>query len=173
MKKLYIGFSKPRNKKFPIISWLIRLFENTPYSHVYIRWNSDYLERSIIYQASGSSVNFEEGRNFIKKNEILTEFELLVSEDIEKNIKQKAMDLCNISYGIKQISGLLLVKLFKLFNKNIQNPFSDGSATYVCSELVADLLIVTDFESDKSLDNITPKDIYNYFNNCLDRDTNG
>lgn len=162
MDKLYIGFSKPKNNKFPIFSWAIRLVENTPYSHVYIKWHSDYLERDIIYQASGSSVNFMEGSYFNNKAETLYEYEINIPNKSSKIAKQKAMDYSNRPYGIKQIFGILIVKIAKLFNKEIKNPFSDGKATWVCSEIVANILIELGYNINISLDNVTPKDIYNF-----------
>lgn len=159
MKDLIIGFSKPSNSKFPIFSYLIRLLQGTEYSHVFIAWKSDSLQRTLVYQASGLSVNFTSFENFKKKVKIIHTYTLSIPSELDIKIKQKAIDNSNKPYGIKQVLGLGIVALFDMFGRDISNPFSDGRATYVCSELVADLLIEFGITLTKSLDNITPKDL--------------
>ena len=50
--ELFIGFSKPKNHPCPVYSYAIRAFENTPYSHVYIRWYSKYANTWVCFEAS-------------------------------------------------------------------------------------------------------------------------
>jgi hypothetical protein len=141
MEKIIVGFSKPsKNIKFPIVSWAIRLIERTPYSHVYIRWYSDSLERDIVYQASGTMVNFVGMNVFSEHAEPVHEFEIECSKETIKKTKQFAIDKAGYPYGVKQIVGILFVKIASLFGKKIKNPFADGGRTYVCSELVAEIL---------------------------------
>lgn len=57
MEQITIGFSK--SKKFlPIGSWLIRAYMGTPYSHVYLKFYSQSLNRTLIYEAVGGGVRF-------------------------------------------------------------------------------------------------------------------
>lgn len=159
MEKLIIGFSRSK-KKFAIFSWLIRLVDGTKYSHVYIKWYSNKLQREIIYQASGTMVNFVGTSVFLEKNEIIKEYELEISDETSLKVKQFAMDKAGIKYGLKQVLGIGYVKLMYIFGKNVRNPFDDGSHTYVCSELVGEILKEKlNFGMDIDLQTITPKDI--------------
>lgn len=160
MNELYIGFSKP--KKFKLFSWLIRIVENTNFSHVYIMFYSSKYERWLIYQASGSMVNFIEAKRFFNKNEIIKTFLVVCSEDSRTKAITKAIDYCSAPYGIKQIFGILCVKIARLFNKDIKNPFSDGEATWVCSEIVTSMLKELGMDVGIKLDNVTPKDVYKF-----------
>lgn len=162
MKTLVIGFSKPKNKCFPIFSWAIRFIEQTPYSHVYVRWRSDKLERDLVYQASGTMVNFMEGSRFDNQAETTHKYELEISEYIKLKVVKKAVDNAGAPYGMKQVIGILLVKLARLMGKDIKNPFSDGKATWVCSEIVLDALKELGMEMKIHPDNVTPRDIKEY-----------
>lgn len=162
MQTVTIGFSKPKGKKFPIFSWIIRLVDWTPYSHVYLRWDSKYLERTLVYEASGTTVHFVEGSRFDKRIEVVHQYPIEVTDAQKKKMVQKAVDFSNAPYGIKQVAGIGIVKLARLFGKDIKNPFSDGSATWVCSEIVNDVLKDLGMDVGVHRDNVTPKDIQKF-----------
>lgn len=132
-----IGFSKSA-KKLPIISWLIMLCEGTKFSHTYIRVHSDSLQRDLIYQATGTGVYFVGEIGFNESHHVVEEFDLGGSEEVKKALLQWAIDLSGKPYSHKQLLGIGIKRLFKLFGKNIKNPFCDGNAAYVCTELVAE-----------------------------------
>lgn len=162
MRKISIGFSRPKGHKFPIFSWLVQLMEGTEYSHVYVRWHSQYLEKDLVYEASGTMVHFTEGSRFDRKAETLHVYELQIEEEQYKRLVQRAMDYCGAPYGLKQVFGIAWVKLARVFGKDIKNPFSDGKATWICSELVNDLLMDLGMCTGISADNVTPRDIQEY-----------
>lgn len=161
METIYIGFSKS-TKKFAWFSWLIRLVDGTEYSHVYIKFHSNSLERDIIYQASGTQVNFVGTKIFESCNKVVIEYPLDIKEETKKRILQQAIDKAGIPYGIKEIFGLAIIKLYSLFGKKISNPFGNRDITYVCCELVADLLTEQGILSIKDIESITPKDLEVY-----------
>lgn len=134
--KLVIGFSRPRSNLFPIFSWVIRAFEGTPYSHVYVRWYSSGAEVEIAYEASGTSVKFLGKEVFDKKILPICEYEVEINSDTYKKLLKFCMTNAGMSYGTKQILGIALVKIFKMS----KNPFSDGRKSQVCSELVGNIL---------------------------------
>ena len=72
--KISIGFSKSK-KKFPIGSWLIRAYQRTPYSHVYIRLHvgppSKMFPSDKILHASEGLVQNMSGTAFDKKHEVV------------------------------------------------------------------------------------------------------
>lgn len=155
-----IGFTKPKNRT-PIIgyalSFLIRLVERTEFSHVYISWYSEGIDRNLYYEASGSSVKFVNQEYMDLYTEIVAKFEIPTT--LKHVIIQKCVDNVNKKYGIMELIGLGLVKLVKIFGKDVKNPFSNQN-TYFCSELIADLIKELGITFNKDLNLVTPKDIY-------------
>lgn len=164
---IMVGFSRPKKHSFPIFSWLIRLIEWTPYSHCYIRWGSEWLERDVVYEASGTMVHFKEGKRFDDKVEVVHLFEIECSSDTRKKVIQKAMDFSGAPYGLKQVAGILLVKMARWIGCDLKNPFSDGNKTWVCSEIVAEILEELGVEFSVSKDNVTPRDLFEGLNSKL------
>lgn len=157
-----IGFSKPINRTWPfgyLFSWSIRAVENTEYSHVFISWKSDNLDRELVYEASGTSVHFVGKERFLKKAKIVHSYEIHITEEARKKVIQKAIDYAEAPYGIKQVVGILIVKMARLLGRQIKNPLSDGTATWVCSELIADFFEELDLALEVDKENATPKDI--------------
>jgi hypothetical protein len=154
--EMSIGFSKS-NK---IGSRVIRFCEGSDFSHVYIKWTSSYLERDIIYHASGHSVGFITTANFLALgNIVVLERKISITEATKKKIAQFCMDKASTPYGVKHLVGFGYVKLMRLFGKTVKNPFGDGPKTYICSELAAEVLNMTG-SSFSDLDNVTPVMIY-------------
>ena len=73
------------------------------------------------------------------------------------------MSLTGVSYGYGQIIGIGIVKLAYAFGKVIQNPFSTGKDSMVCSEFVGYILKeILQLKLPADLDSITPKQIDQY-----------
>ena len=159
MRKIYVGFSKPINRIFPIYSWAIRALEGTRFSHVYVRHDTRY-GIDIVYQASGTQVNFESGALFFKKAEAIREFEFEVTDEAFDRYMSFALKNAGKPYGVLQVVGLALYSLLGLK----KNPFPSGSANYVCSELVAEILFeLGRFKYDRELfDKLTPRDLFEF-----------
>jgi len=156
LMEISVGFSKS-NK---IGSRIIRFFEGTDFSHVYIKWTSSYLERDIIYHASGHSVGFITTENFLALgNTVVLEREVELTEVTKKKIVQFCMDKASTPYGVKHLLGFGCVLVMKLFGKTIKNPFGDGAKTYICSELAAEILNIAGY-SVKNTEQVTPKGLY-------------
>lgn len=154
--KIIIGFSRPKNKAIPFFSWAIRAIDKTQYSHVYLRWFSPTAETWVTYEAAGHSVRFLSNKLFEKNLDVVREFEIEVSQECWPKLLRFCLDNASVPYGIKQILGIGIAKLFKLK----QNPFKDESDTMVCSELVGRVLEHMGIVFDKPLDLLDPKDIY-------------
>lgn len=158
MKSIYIGFSKPK-KFMPIYSWIIRLVEGTPFSHVYVRSSTKY-GVGLIYQASGTSVNFQSEVYFYHKAEVINEFEFEVSDQAFDAYMRFALLRVGAPYGIMQAIGIGLSSLLGFD----ENPFGSGRSKYVCSELVGEILYeIGRFKYDRVMfDRLTPKDIFKF-----------
>ena len=152
--KITIGFSRPH--KFKIFSCLIRLWEGTPYSHIFIRRHSKWLDSEYVYQASGLSVNFMGAKHFDSINKTIDAYELEFTDEQVKTVMQFAMKTAGKPYGMKQIFAILLTR-FGIKSKD----WLDGEYSYICSELVAKILQdYKDVRLDKPIDLVTPKDIH-------------
>lgn len=156
--EIIIGFSRPRDNRIPIFSWLIRLIEGTEYSHVYIKWYSGFVDRYIIYQASGSMVHFIGHTLFKKHAQPVEEYAIDIKQSTKKEFIQWCLDHAGIHYGVKHIIGMAWVRFVGLFGKKIRNPLSGKEQ--VCSKIVGEALRdVLDIKIKKDLETAGPKAI--------------
>lgn len=142
--KISIGFSRPKSK-WAVLSQLIRLFQGgVEFSHTYLKFHFDMLERDVIFEAAHTSVHFEEYNNW--KEDKIEILDIPIELDTErcKKILRYCFDNCNKKYGLKT----LLLFPFKLMSGK------DGDKSFICAELVADAL-------DMNMDEYsTPKQVY-------------
>lgn len=156
MRELSIGFSE--SKKFlPLFCWAIKAFEGTEFSHVYVRQNTHY-NIDLIYQASGTTVNFMNDKVFLNKNKVVKEFKFNVTDQAYDNYMKFALTNVGKPYSVSQVIGIVIAKFLALR----KNPFATGQASYVCSELIADVLYeLAKFKIEREdFDSITPKEIF-------------
>lgn len=135
MKKFKIGFSKARGSWFPIFSWAIRLYERTPYSHVYLRWDTQF-GAPICYQASGTAINFMGDYAFKRHLEIVEEYEFEAPDEQWADGMKFCLENVGKKYALLGVLGVPLVDLFGLK----KNPFGDGEDSQYCAELVTRFL---------------------------------
>lgn len=128
---LRIGFSKPKTG-FPLLSWIIRLYEGVPFSHVYMRWQTKS-GLWLCYHASGIQVNFLGPAAFEHHIHIVEEFEYEVSEEHAHVFRDYCIEQCGKPYALKELFGIVLADLFQLK----KNPLSGGEWIQYCAELLA------------------------------------
>lgn len=159
MKIIIIGFSRP--KKFKLFAWLIMKAYGIDYDHAYIKFYSESLDRDIIYQASKFMINFMGTKVFNDENIVTEEFKIPISKENYMALMQFAIDNAGKPYSIKEAFGLGIVRLYKLFGKNIDNPFREGPS--VCSTL-ADFIIenFADVDMPGNYQDTSPKDLCDY-----------
>jgi len=158
MRTVTIGFSKP--KEFKIFAKLIMWYEESDWSHAYVKFNAVNIERHLIYQASGRMVNFEGSIHFENHALSIHEYQIDVTDEQYKSVMQFCVDNAGVKYGILSALGAGLVKLGKKLNISIKNPFEDGNRSQFCSELAARVLNqLSLINLDYDLDDITPKDL--------------
>lgn len=136
---MHIGFSRPTEDT--LISRAIRLVERTPYSHVYVRFYSENLDRHLCFHANIDNVHFLRYSKFLKKNTVIEEFEIELNPEQKKKAMQFCIDRAAIRYGTTQLIGMGIIRLVRAwFGIKIKNPFADKERRQVCSELVGYLL---------------------------------
>lgn len=152
MRTLDVVFT--RSKKFlPVGSWAIMLWQMRNFSHVAVQWDSAFLERRLTYQASHGMVHFENRSLFEKQNLEVAAFTVMVSDDAFKRINQKCIDKAGIPYAKLQLLGYVLQPIFH------RNIFGDGRASYVCSEIVGEILIDLGVIDPQDLDQLMPSQL--------------
>jgi len=168
MKKIIVGFSMS-TKKLPIAAWLIRLWQGgTKYSHTYIKLLSKprFPSNKILHAAEGQVSHYSETA-FLKRNKIIEEFEIPVTDEIYRELVYNVFhELAGEQYSYKQNIGIVIVAFFALFGKKIKNPWQTG---WNCSEYVAHVLKKIYPEKMKNVDPnlITPKDLNEILKQCI------
>ena len=132
-----IGFSKSA-KNLPLGSWLIRAYQNTEYSHVYIRIPKTIYPTDTILHASEGKVHKMSETQFDKRHRVVKEYSINISEELYNKVKEEIHEISGDDYGIMQNIGIALVDVMRiLFGKKIQNPWISG---WNCSEFVMRIL---------------------------------
>lgn len=162
MRIIKIGFSTP--KKRNIISKAIKKIMKTPFSHVYICFYSESLDRYIIYQGDKRGVHFINKTNFDKYNNIVIENDIFLTNAQYVRALQSCVDYSGQQYGFFQLIGLGISLLLSKIGIIWKNKFKQG---YICSEIVAQILldsgIITSKDIPKDINEVTPKDLYELF----------
>lgn len=131
MRKITIGFSTP--KKFKFTSFLIRLFERSDYSHIYIKMGASKnspLPFDKVFQASHGDVNAMTFLNFKDDNKIIHEYTIEVSEEQYFKCARYSWNQLGKPYGFMQLVGIA-------FNIDC---FRNGQDKFICSEFAGILL---------------------------------
>lgn len=147
-----IGFSCPKNRVLPIGSWLIRLYEKTPYSHVYVRFYSESINRTLIYEAVGGGVRFVSLAKWEDHAQEVASYTLEVKKCNAVSLLQYCVDHAGVEYGFMQNIGIVIADIFNLK----RNPFRKGKN---CSEAIGELLRTEGYRLPKEPNLLTPKDI--------------
>lgn len=150
MKTIIIGFSY--NKK-SILSKFIRVVTKSNVSHTYVRIPVPEYNTNMIFQASGLITNYCSAEVFSKKSVIVEEYEVLVSDEQWNYAEKFRVTQSGKPYSIAQLFGGLLVIIARTFGKTISNPFANGLRSYVCVEIVTDMIGLSGGE------NMTPEDL--------------
>jgi len=134
MKQIITVYSRPK-KLFPLFSWLIRLYEITKFSHVAVMIHFEAINTIAVFEASGTNVKFVNYKDWMERNEIVHGYLHHVDKTTWRKLTAFAMRNVDKKYGVKQVFGMAYARLFKK-----KNPWADGKASYVCSELVGYIL---------------------------------
>lgn len=164
MSQLHLGFSRPN--KWKPFAWLIMKAYGIPYSHSYIKIYSEKYDRFLIYQASGTIVNFMNIETFNEEARVVHETTLDIPQEQMYNIMKFAIDNCGKPYAIKEIFGIAWVRLNQWLRREITNPFSDDNKTLFCSELTSIVLRdCLNIELPKKPGDMSPRDVYELLSN--------
>jgi hypothetical protein len=142
-----VGFSKP--SYFKIGAALIRLYEGTPYTHVYLKAYSEWMGGHVIFQASHGAVHCASEQHFLSDNIAVAEFEYELDESKYKRLFNYCLNNLQKPYGFL---GLLKIAL-----KDLIKSKGDGERSFHCSEFA--LRALPELTS-KDPDFVTPRDLF-------------
>lgn len=149
-----IVFTKPR-VLFAPISWLIRLFDKAPYSHVYVEYYEELVGGYIAFEANSKTARFI--RPGGQKDIIVDSKSISINDDQLKALKRLCFLMAGTQYGFLQILGIMVYKILPRRG----NPFPNNSKQLVCSEVVLKILQqVFQIGKDLDPDTVSPKDVY-------------
>lgn len=134
-KAVYIGFSSP--KKFKLGAEAIKLWQNRPYSHTYIRFESENILSSV-YHAANGMVHFKSYENFLLSNNVIKEYCLNITDNQRIAAINHCIRLASEKYDYWDLFKILVVDVGIYFGIDVST--YDGKG-YVCSELVGVFLI--------------------------------
>lgn len=152
LNTITVGFSRSK-KRFPIGSWIIRLYDRTSYSHVYLKFHSESLNRVLIYEAVGSGLRFIGSKAWESHAVEVASFDVEVIKGNYLHLLQYCVDNAGTEYGFMQNIGIPLSRLLGLKS----NPFQSGKN---CSEVVGEILKHEGYKLPHNDNLVTPKDIY-------------
>lgn len=132
---MYIGFSYP--KKFKLGAWIISKWIGKPYSHVYIKFESNKIPNTV-YHAANGMVHFIAEENFKAVNNVIKEIKLPHSDIARKVILSHAIYLSGIKYGYTELFKIFISDICTYLNCPILKSYN--GAGYICSELVGEVL---------------------------------
>jgi hypothetical protein len=165
MKKIVMGFSRPKKSVFPLFSWLIRAVEKTSYSHCYVRWYSETYDEPLVYEASGTTIHFVGQDFWMDHVTVIHEFELDVSDEHFHAIVKFCMHNAGQPYSILQAAGIALYQAAKAADIKLGNIFKNDRTAWVCSEHCGYLLRLLGYDVSEDLDLVGPRDIYEVVSN--------
>lgn len=158
MRKLIIGFSDGGNT----LSALIKLTTKSKISHVFVMLTED--DETVIYQASGLTVNYENYKHFLSHEKIIELYSIdLTDEDYEKLNKFRLQNV-GLPYAGRELVGFLWVLFCRQFGKKVNNPLSMGSHAYICVDIAAVHLPIGSTEG-----TMTPEDLRRWCEKNLKR----
>lgn len=134
---IIVGFSTPN--KWKIGAEAIKWWTSSPYSHVYIRFESSNPKvPSTVYHAAHGMVHFRTFEKFKNDNTVVKEYAVDSSPEDRTDILVHCMELSGEPYGTMELIKIFGKDLLHYFGKDFKT--TDGRG-YICSELVGTIMI--------------------------------
>lgn len=156
MKKITIGFSTPKNKKLPLFSWIIKAYEGTPFSHVYIRWQTKY-GSWLCYHAASTVIHFQGEHAFNEHIKPVEEFEFEISNEDFDKLMEFCIKYAGADYAIWEVLSIPLWDAGIVTNDS-NDPWSQYCAELICRALAS----FGSMDLTQSPDRVKLKEVYSF-----------
>lgn len=158
--EIVVGFSTPR--KFNILSWMIKWFEKSTFSHSFI-----CIDHKVVFHATGDGVNLMPLSKFLERSKVQKQYFFKLDPYQEMRFDGFIKGCIGKEYSQAQLLLIVAEKYFGLIN-----PKSNGFRKYICSELVADVMsYVFNWKFSEPHDFITPKELEAFLKGYVDGQT--
>lgn len=134
---LYVGFSTPKSWK--IGAEAIKWWTKRDYSHVFVAWKAERFSRVLVYHAAHGKVHFLSSERLLAENHIVKLYALEITDEHYRKLVQRCIDLAGEEYGYAELIKILVKDICD--SHSIQCKMVENSRGYICSELLAELLI--------------------------------
>lgn len=163
MNTVVIGFSKAKSK-WLFLSPLIQWVEDTPYSHVYVRFTDYVTGRELVFEASLGMVHFCTFDSMKVGNDIIEEYAVRIDDLQYRKLWNFMLNRLELKYGFME---LLWIGLKKLTGRQVSK--GDGEQTQICSELAARVCEALGIKVPGNLDYISPKELHAIVVNVMEK----
>lgn len=135
MKRIQLLATRPYGHYFPIVSWLVRLFEWSKQSHVVLY----FPETQIVRHAHFNNFKEQNVDEFMKNNRLINMKTINLSDEQFARLDEYSMSKLGKQTGyFSTLFGSLIPNAVRnLFGKKLHNPFYKGMT---CSEYVRESL---------------------------------
>lgn len=148
-----IGFSSAKSN-WMLFARAIEAVEKRPYSHVFIKYLDEGHNRELVFHATGAGVHKNYYSDFLEHNTVIKEYHLDFDSTEMEEFYDLMEEMLNRKYSWLDILGIFWRKI-----THLKNPFSDGLATVICSELGARVCKIKKIPVPEPLDDTTPSDL--------------
>lgn len=132
-RTFYIRASRPKNHPFPIISWLIRLFTWSKYSHVFFTFPL----KNKVFHAYFNETRYEEAE-YLNEVETVHQYQIdVLKPDYERLIWILDSLVAKRKGYILQLLGIAFTLPFRLIGLKVSNPFSFLYSSITCSQMMS------------------------------------
>jgi hypothetical protein len=107
-KTITVEFVDRKNHPFPIVGWLIKLIEGTPFSHVAIRVDAGN-NREFVYHSTIAGVNFMSKKLYRQNYEVIRRYTFDMTKEQQKKLVTWFLDHAGEKYPVKEIIGVMIV----------------------------------------------------------------
>jgi hypothetical protein len=123
MENITIGFSK-RNKFTSISDWFINLHKNAPYNCMYVKFYSESLNRTLVYEAVDKGVRFVGNKVWEDYANEISSYTISIKKCNQIRLLQFCADNAGINCTYRERLGFFIMSVFKLNKKTTSINFN-------------------------------------------------
>lgn len=139
-KKYIISVGTSKSKNNNLLSKIIMMIEGTNFSHVFVSWKCEFIDRRKVYEAIGSGSRKISNTRFKEQSQVVDIYHFEVTEEDLRKIDQYTHDESGTPYGFKHLVGIGIMRMKNMFKRimgkkaNATNPFRDKHYSQICVE---------------------------------------
>ena len=133
--KVTLHLAKPRKMKFPILSWLIRWAEGTPYSHAGVEFHGKLL--GIVFDSVAPRSRVITSMRWHDHYEPVISFDFELRPEQVQPAFEWAFSNTDKAYSKWQITMIGLSHLFRGFGRKVAGKTFNGESRLTCVEAAA------------------------------------